>query len=117
MYRAANLGRIGLCGTDTLVAEKRVACVSIDGMRALKARLSTYFARVPVPGSLFAVGAHEEWHELDLWERWVVRTGSETGFQHWLEQPNPNHAGQRRRDTIYADLAGLQRQLDEATAL
>lgn len=115
-YLGANLGRIGLSGTDTLDAEKRLACASVQGMRALKARLSTYFSRVPIPHSLFAVGAHEEWNELDLWERWVARIGSEAGFQEWLERPNPNYPGQRRRDTIYADLVGLQGQLDEATA-
>ncbi len=62
----ANLGRIGLCGSDTLNLGRRLACVSLSGMRALKARLSTYFARVSIPDGILEVGAHEEWHELDL---------------------------------------------------
>ena len=50
-------------------------------MRALKTRLATYFVRAPIPDSILGVGAHDEWHELDLWERWTTRTGSEAGFK------------------------------------
>ncbi|MGC9974749.1 MAG: hypothetical protein ABSC36_05100, partial [Gaiellaceae bacterium] len=59
--------------------------------------------------------ASREWYELDLWERWIVRTGHDDGFQDWLEEPNPNYPGRTRRDTIYDDVVGIQQQL-EATA-
>lgn len=109
----ANLGRIGLCGSDTLNLGRRLACVSLSGMRALKARLSTYFARVSIPDGILEVGAHEEWHELDLWERWAASTGSEAGFHGWLDEPNPNYPDRRRRDTIHDDLIGIRHQLGE----
>ncbi|MCZ7589364.1 MAG: hypothetical protein M5U27_11040 [Gaiella sp.] len=113
---AANLARIGLAGTDTLTAAHRVASVSQQGMEALKARVATYFVRADIPTTVLGVGAHEEWHELDLWERWVERTGAQDGFQQWLDEENPNYPGRRRRDTLYDDLAGVRQQLDETTA-
>jgi hypothetical protein len=112
---AANLVRIGLAGTDTLSMENRLASVSLQGMEALKARVATYFIRAEVPTGIVGVGAHEEWHEVDLWERWSERTGSADGFQAWLDEENPNYPGRRRRDTLYDDLVGIQQQLDEAT--
>lgn len=111
----ANLARVGLCGADTLDTGRRLASVSLSGMRALKARLATYFVRAPIPDSVVGVGAHDEWHELDLWERWTARTGSEAGFQIWLDEANPNYPDRRRRDTIYDDLVGIRVQLDAVT--
>lgn len=112
---AANLGRIGLCSTTTLKLGDRMSCVSLPGMRALKARVATYFVREEVPDGIVGVGAHEEWHELDLWERWTERSGSPDGFQPWLSEINPNYPDQRRRDTLYDDLEGIREQLDAAT--
>jgi hypothetical protein len=112
---AADLSRIGLCGTETLDIGERMACVSVAGMQALKARLASYFVRVRIPDNVFATGAHEEWHELDLWEDWVTRTGGEAGFQEWLDETNPNYPNRARRETIYDDLEGLRDQIDEAT--
>lgn len=112
---AANLSRIGLAGTDTLRLEDRVASVSQHGMEALKARVSTYFVRSEVPATPLVVGAHEEWHELDLWERWTERTGTPDGFQPWMDEENLNYPGLKRRDTLYDDLAGIRQQLEEAT--
>ena len=112
-HPAADLSRIGLCGSGTVEIGKRQACVSLPGMKALKARLSGFFIRAEVPDTIVTVGAHEEWHELDLWERWTIATGSPDGFQPWLDDENPNYPGQRRRDTTYDDLAGIQQQLDE----
>lgn len=111
---AANLGRVGLCATENLVIPARLASVSLAGMRALKTRLSMYFTRADLDGGLFAVGAHEEWHELDLWEQWTTRSGTEDGFQDWLDGVNPNFPARTRRDTIYDDLVGIQQQLDQA---
>lgn len=113
----ANLGRIGLCSTDTLKGENRMGCVSLSGMEAVKRRVATYFARVPVPDGIVGVGAHEEWHELDLWECWTERSGTPDGFQPWLDEANPNYPDRRRRDTLYDDLGGsasssTQRQLE-----
>jgi hypothetical protein len=68
-----------------------------------------------VPTGIIGVGAHEEWHELDLWERWCERTGAPDGFQAWLSEENPNYLGRRRRDTLYDDLVGIRQQMDEAT--
>jgi len=113
---AANLGRLGLCSTDTLATSARLASVSVAGMRALKCRLSMYFTRAPVDDRLFAVGALEEWQELDLWERWTTRTGSEDGFQGWLDEANPNFPARTRRETIYDDLVGIRQQLDQTTS-
>jgi hypothetical protein len=109
---AGNLARIGLCGSDTLLVEKRIACVSLNGMRILKARLSGYFTRQLLPPDVFETGAHKEWHELDLWERWTTVTGSSEGFQAWLDEPNPSYPERRRRDTIYEDIAALRTQLE-----
>ena len=113
---AANLGRLGLCSTDALATPARTASVSLAGMRALKCRLSMYFTRAPIDDGLFAVGAQEEWHELDLWERWTTRTGGEDGFQGWLDEVNPNFPARTRRQTIYDDLVGIGQQLDQATS-
>jgi hypothetical protein len=113
---AANLSRIGLCATATLDLENRIGCVSLRGMLALKGRLSTYFVRVEVPSALVEVGAHEEWHELDLWQRWITRTGEEAGFQQWLSEENLNFPGRQRRETLYDDLVGVRQQLDDATS-
>jgi hypothetical protein len=110
---AANLARIGLCTTSNLALEMRLASVSLAGMQALKCRISMYFTRAPIASGLFAVGAHEEWHELDLWERWTARFGHEDGFQEWLDQANPDFPTRTRRATIYDDLAGITRQLEE----
>jgi hypothetical protein len=112
----ANLSRIGLCGGDMLSPDRRVASVSLDGMRALKARLAMYFVRSEVPDGIVGVGAHEEWYELDLWERWTAATGSEEGFQAWLDEENPNYRGRSRRETLYDDLVGIRQQLEDATA-
>jgi len=109
---AANLARIGLCSTSNLTVEKRLASVSQSGMQALKSRLSTYFTRAPVAPGLFAVGAHDEWHELELWERWVTLRGHEDGFQAWLDEINPNFVPRTRRETLYDDLVGISEQLE-----
>jgi hypothetical protein len=113
---AANLSRIGLCATATLDLKNRIGCLSLNGMRALKTRLSMYFVRVEVPSALVEIGAHEEWHELDLWQRWTTRTGEEAGFQQWLSEENPNYPGRQRRETLYDDLVGVRQQLDDATS-
>ncbi len=112
---AANLGRIGLCSTDNLATPVRLASVSLAGMRALKSRLSMYFTRAVIDDRLFAIGAQEEWHELDLWERWATRTGGEDGFQGGLDEFNPNFPARTRRETIYDDLVGIEQQLEQAT--
>lgn len=101
--------------TATLDRDKRVGAVSLNGMATLKARLSGYFVRSQVPRTIVDVGAHEEWHELDLWERWTARAGNPTGFQAWLSEDNPNFPGQKRRDTLYDDLVGIREQLDDRT--
>lgn len=114
---AANLARIGLCSATNLTVERRLASVSLSGMETLKSRLSTYFTRAQIAPSLFAVGAHEEWHELDLWERWVTLRGHEDGFQAWLDEVNPNFVPNSRRETLYDDLVGISEQLEvEAVA-
>jgi hypothetical protein len=113
---AANLARIGLCVTDNLAPTSRVGSVSLAGMQALKYRLATYFTRAPLAQSLFTVGAHEEWHEIDLWERWVAARGGEGGFQEWLDGVNPNFPARTRRETLYDDLDGVRHQLVEAIA-
>jgi hypothetical protein len=112
---AANLSRIGLCGTKALASDHRVASVSLNGMGALKARLASYFVRVSISEAMVRVGAHEEWHELDLWERWITRAGDGPGFQEWLSEENPNYPGRQRRETLYDDLVGIREQLDEAS--
>jgi hypothetical protein len=110
---AANLGRIGLCSLEYLDLARRRASVSLSGMQTLKCRLSMYFTRAPISPNLFVVASHEEWHELDLWERWKNRTGSEDGFQGWLDGANLDFPERTRRDTIYDDLVGIAKQLDE----
>lgn len=112
---AANLGRLGLCATENLMIPARLGSVSLAGMRALKSRLSMYFTRADIDGGLFAVGAQEEWHELDLWEQWTTRAGTEAGFQEWLDEVNPNFPSRTRRETIYDDRVGIRQQLDQAT--
>lgn len=113
---AANLARIGLCATPTLNVHKRLGCVSLAGMQAVKTRVATYFTRVPVASSTMAIGAHEEWHELSLWERWTVTTGSEPTFQAWMDKENPNYSPASRRKTLYDDLVGIERQLEDAVS-
>lgn len=113
---AANLSRIGLCATPTLQIENRIASVSKEGMQALKWRVASYFARVPIASSTMAIGAHEEWHELDLWERWIAWTGDEKSFQEWLDETNPNYPEKSRRETLFDDLGGIEAQLDEVLA-
>lgn len=113
---AADLSRIGLCGSDSLELARRRACVSLPGMKALKARIASYFIRVDVPPDLVGVGAHEEWHELSLWEHWAQQTGHDAGFQAWLDETNPAYPSLRRRDTIYDDLGGIETQLNAAIA-
>ena len=113
---AANLGRIGLCATPSLDMANRLGCASLNGMQALKTRVATYFARSPMAPTTMAIGAHEEWHELNLWERWTNSTGDPTTFQAWLDEENPNYAPRQRRQTLYDDLAGIEAQLDEAVS-
>jgi hypothetical protein len=113
---AADLGRIGLCGSEALQIPARRASVSLNGMRVLKWRLASYFARVPLLESLFEVGARTEWCELDLWELWAGVSGSPDGFQRWLDETNPDYPSRSRRSTIYDDFAGLQQQLREFRA-
>jgi hypothetical protein len=111
---AANLGRIGLCATSSLEITNRLGCVSVTGMQALKWRVASYFARVPIANSTMAIGAHEEWHELNLWERWTAGIGDESTFQAWLDEQNPNYSPRSRRQTLYDDLGGIEAQLEEA---
>jgi hypothetical protein len=109
---AADLGRIGTAGTQTMTAANKLASVTQHGMEAVKMRVATYFVRADVPVDLVRVGAHEEWHELDLWQRWVEATGTQEGHQRWLDEENPNYPGRSRRDTLYDDLGGVREQLD-----
>jgi len=113
---AANLARIGLCATPTLKVQKRLGCVSLAGMQAVKTRVATYFTRVAVASSTMAIGAHDEWHELSLWEHWTATTGDESTFQAWLDEENPNYAPTSRRRSLYDDLAGIEDQLEEAVS-
>jgi hypothetical protein len=46
----------------------------------------------------------------------VERTGTQAGYQPWLDEENPNYPGRRRRETLYDDLIGVRQQLDEAIA-
>jgi hypothetical protein len=110
---AANLARIGQCATASLVIDQRLGCVSLAGMESLKARVAHYFVRVHIPTNFAQIGAHEEWHEIDLWERWTIASGSPDGFQVWLDEENPNYSPRSRRDTLYDDLGGIRTQLDE----
>jgi hypothetical protein len=112
---AVNLALVGLCSSEYLDTAQRRASVSESGMQALKCRLSMYFTRARISEGLLTVGAHEEWHELDLWERWTTRTESEDGFQDWLDEANPDFPGRTRRETIYDDLVGIAQQLDHDT--
>lgn len=104
---ATNLARIGLCDSTVLQEGMRKASVSVEGMRVLKWRLATYFARAPLEPSLFQVAATTEWNELELWQRWKERYGTFDGFQDWLGQENVRFSGRSRRDTIYDDFEGL----------
>jgi len=112
----ANLGRIGLCGADQLTPQNRLASVSLEGMKALKTRLAEYFTRTEIPVDTAGVGAHEEWWEISLWERWVEATGTHDGYQDWLDAENPNYSPRTRRETLYDDLVGIRNQLDEQCA-
>ena len=49
-------------------------------MRALRTRRATYFVRAPIPDSILGMGAHDEWHELDLWERMDDPNGQRGGI-------------------------------------
>lgn len=109
--QGADLSRIGVCGSDQLAMENRIASVTLHGLTALKSRVATYFVRAPVPTNVLEVGSLKEWHEVDLWELWTERTGAEDGFQEWLDQENLSYLGQSRRDTLYGDLEGIREQL------
>jgi hypothetical protein len=110
----ADLGRIGMANSMMLSKDDRLACVTLSGVRAVKARLIEYFARYGSMGQFLGPAAHEEWHEVDLWEKWTARNGSESGFQAWLDEVHPPLPSLTRREAIVADLPGVKAALEAA---
>ena len=107
---AADLSRLGIAGSDTL--EDRLACVSLDGMIALKSRIASYFVRHSLPQQFLEQGARAEWEELNLWEQWIERGCAAPDFQTWLDEGNPRCPGNSRRATLVDYLTDLQFEID-----
>lgn len=109
---ALNIAQIGLTSKESLALDNRIASVDRPGMAALKERLATYFVRHQIPAGALEVGAAEEWYELNLWEAWVEKHGSEAGFQAWLEESNtPDFPDRTRREMLFEDYEGLMEQV------
>ena len=77
-------------------------------MRALKTWLATYFVerRYPIQSLVWVhMTSGTNWI---YGSGWTTRTGSEAGFQVWLDEPNPNYPDRRRRGTIHDDVIGIR---------
>jgi hypothetical protein len=70
------------------LTDRRIACLSEDGLAALLDRLARNATRLEplhVPGH-FHSEAERLRMEFDLWETWFRGRGKEGGFQEWLEE-------------------------------
>jgi hypothetical protein len=52
--------------------------------------------RFPETPTHYTTEAARVTHEIDLWERWIAKRGTEDGFQAWLDEP---FGGQPREDS------------------
>lgn len=80
------------------LADRRAACLSLDGLAALLDRLAKNATRLEpaqVPGH-FLSEAERLFFEFDLWELWTTHRGTEDGFQEWLDGPWGESSTRRR---------------------
>jgi len=74
---------------------QRIAVLTTQGLEALFHRMAMNSLRFPETPMHYTVEAARVTHEVDLWEQWVTKCGSEEGFQEWLDRP---FGGQPRED-------------------
>lgn len=75
---------------------RRIACLNGDGLEALFHRLAMNSLRFPETPTHYRMEAARLTNEIDLWESWTLRRGTETGFQEWLDEP---FSGQESEDS------------------
>lgn len=81
----------------------RVACLNQAGLEALFHRLAMNSLRFPETPAHYRTEAARLTYEVDLWELWTKQSGSEDGFQEWLNGP---FQGQQSEDPEGKLIAG-----------
>lgn len=81
----AKLNEVCPVSRDALV-DRRIAHLSADGLKALFHRLAMNSLRYPETPVHYATEAQRLADEIDLWETWTMRNGSEDGYQDWLDE-------------------------------
>ena len=80
----------------TALADHRIAVLATEGLVAIFHRLAMNSLRFPETPTHYTTEAARVTHEIDLWERWIAKRGTEDGFQAWLDEP---FGGQPREDS------------------
>lgn len=88
-----------------LLANRRIACLSAEGLAALFHRLSLNSTRLDRIPDHFMSEAERLSYEMALWETWANARGSEEGFQAWLDE---DFGGQPLEDEHGQQLAGTE---------
>ena len=98
----AKLGEICPVPSAAL-AQCRIACLNVDGLKALFHRLAMNSLRFPETPYHYEAEATRLTNEISLWEKWTERKGTEDGFQDWLDDP---FGGQAHEDAAGREIAG-----------
>lgn len=109
----ADLSQIGITHSGYL-DDRRVACLNLDGWIGLVWRITNYFSRFELPIDAVREINLGHWHELELWEKWVQRTGAEDGYQDWLNEPLEAGGDTQRRRILAGDIERLEESLPVA---
>lgn len=80
----ADLGRLTTVRSSWLLPDKRLACLSQEGLGLLAKRILGFQLRYPIALAAAMAYTAGEWSESFLMQAWVRRHGSLRGFTDWL---------------------------------
>jgi hypothetical protein len=100
----AKLGEVCSVSSEAL-AGQRIACLSQDGLKALFHRLAMNALRFPETPAHYKTEAARLTNEINLWERWTMHHGTESGFQAWLDEPFGGQPSEDAAGNLIADSA------------
>lgn len=95
----AKLGEVCPVRSDAL-AGHRIACLSRDGLEARFHRMALDSLRFPETPMHYQTEATRVTNEINLWERWAARRGTEEGFPDWLNEPFEGQAHEDADGTV-----------------
>lgn len=99
----ADLRSIGTLHFREIQLEKRIACLSHEGLAAMQSRYADHSVRASLPVSQRVEDTQEVWNELELWEEWCARGHAYDDFPAWLDAPiskPEQYASTLRRELI-----------------